>query len=116
MTNYIKIKNIKLFAKSVRKNAAMVFPKSYSDQIDNLISVDQTEKLIQKYIEPGYNDEFLITEYSYYELANELKKWLYNRSLSRVASSGDIECSWNNDINDMTFWHPESNQTFNTIK
>jgi hypothetical protein len=116
MTNYIKIKNVTLFAKSIRKNAVMVFPKSYSDQIDNLISIDQTEKLIQKYIEPGYNNEFLITEYSYYDLASELKKWIYNRSLSQVASNGHIECSWDDDTDNMIFWDLKSQETFNIAK
>lgn len=116
MTNYIKIKNLNLFVNSVRKNAAMVFPKSYFDQIDNLISINQTEKLIQKYIEPGYNNEFLITEYNYYHLTDELKKWIYNSSLGIVASSGKIECAWDDDSNEMFFWHPESNETFNIAK
>lgn len=116
MSNFIKIKSIELFAKSIRKNIAMAFPKSYSDQIDKLISVDQTENLIRKYVEPGYNNQFIISTDEYNYLCFEIKKWIYNSSLSQVASSGKIECAWDDDSNEMIFWHPESNETFNTIK
>jgi hypothetical protein len=116
MTNYIKIRNLKLFTKSIRKNMVMVFPRSYHNQIDNLISLAQAENLVRKYIEPGYNDEFIISEYNYNHLCTEIKKWIYNSSWSQEASSGKIECAWDDDSNEMVFWHPESNEKFNTIK
>jgi hypothetical protein len=116
MSNYIKIRNLKLFTKSTRKNIVMVFPRKYSYQIDNLISLSQTENLVRKYIEPGYNNEFIISDDKYDLLCNEIKKWIYNASLSLVASSGTIECAWDDESNEMIFWHPESNEIFNTIK
>lgn len=116
MNNYIKIRNLKLFTKSIRKNVVMVFPRKYYYQIDNLISLSQTEQLVRKYIEPGYNDEFIISEYSYDDLCSEIRKWIYNSSLSQVASSGKIECAWDDDSNEMFFWHPDSNETFNIAK
>ena len=116
MSNYIKIRNLKLFTKSIRKNIVMVFPRRYSYQIDNLISLSQTEQLVRKYIEPGYDGEFILSDKNYDLLCNEIKKWIYNTSLSLVASSGIIECAWNDESNEMIFWHPESNETFNTIK
>ena len=115
MNEYTIITNIELFAKSVRKNAAMVFPKSYSDQINSLISIDQTKNLMKKYIEPSYNDEFIISSDNHRLLSNEIKRWIYNRSLSVVASSGEIECSWDDNFNDMIFWDPKSRETFTTI-
>ena len=116
MSNYLTIKNIKLFTKSIRKNVIMIFPRSYHHQVDNLISLAQAENLVRQYIEPGYNDEFIISDENYDLLCDEIKKWIYNSSLSQVASSGKIECAWDNDSNEMIFWHPESNKTFNTIK
>lgn len=116
MSNYIKIRHLKLFTKSIRKNVVMVFPRKYSYQIDNLISLSQTEKLVKRYIEPGYNDEFIISEANYHILCDEMKKWIYNSSLSQVASSGIIDCAWDNESNEMIFWHPESNETFNIVK
>ena len=116
MTNYIKIRNLKLFINSIRKNAAMVFPESYYEQIDDLISLSQTENLARQYIEPGYNNEFILSDKNYNLLCEEIKKWIYNSSLSLVASSGNIECAWDDDSNEMIFWHPESHETFNTIK
>lgn len=93
----------------------MVFPQAYFDQIDNLISVEQTYNLALKYLEPGYDNEFIISQDNYDLLCNEIKKWIYNRSLSMVASSGEIECIWDDDANEMLFWDPESNETFNTV-
>ena len=116
MTNYIKIRNLKLFTKSIRKNMVMVFPKAYFRHIDNLISLYQTENLVRNHIEPGYNDEFIISEENYHLLCDEIKKWIYNSSLSLVALSGKIECAWDDDSNEMFFWHPESNETFNIAK
>lgn len=116
MNNYIKIRNLKLFSKSIRKNVVMIFPRSYHSQVDRLISLEQTESLVRKYIEPGYNDEFILSDENYDILCDEIKKWIYNSSLSLVASSGAIECAWDDQSNEMFFWHPESNETFNTIK
>jgi hypothetical protein len=116
MSNYIKIRNLKLFTKSIRKNVVWVFPREYYYQIDNLISLSQTENLVRKYIEPGYNDEFIISDDKYDILCDEIKKWIYNSSLSLVASSGAIECAWDDQSNEMFFWHPESNETFNIAK
>ncbi len=116
MSNYIKIRNLKLFTKSIRKNVVMVFPRKYSYQIDNLISLSQTENLVRQYIEPGYNDEFILSDENYDLLCDKIKKWIYNSSLSLVASSGTIECAWDDQSNEMFFWHPESNETFNIAK
>lgn len=116
MSNYLTIKNINLFAKSIRKNVIMVFPRSYHHQVDNLISLVQTENLVRQYIEPGYNDEFILSDENYDLLCDETKKWIYNSSLSLVASSGKIECAWDDQFNEMFFWHPESNETFNIAK
>jgi hypothetical protein len=116
MSNYIKIRNIKLFTKSVRKNVVMIFPRSYYYLVDAFISLDQAESLVRKYIEPSYNDDFIISEDNYEILCNEIKIWIYNSSLSQAASSGKIECSWDEDINEMVFWHPESKEIFSSIR
>jgi len=116
MNNYIKIRNLKLFTKSIRKNMVMAFPRSYHNQVDNLISLSQTETLVRKYIEPGYNDEFILGEENYDLLCNEIKRRIYNSSLGLAASSGTIECAWDDQSNEMFFWHTESNETFNIAK
>jgi hypothetical protein len=112
MTEYYKVKNIKLFAKSIRKNVAFCFPKSYSAQIDELISVGQTENLIRQYAEISSNDEFLVSEDNYNLIFDNIKAWLYNSSLSKLASSGEIECAWDDEINEMIFWHIKSSEEF----
>lgn len=116
MNNYIKIRNLKLFAKSIRKNVVIVFPREYYYQIDNLISLSQTEHLVRQYVEPGYNDEFILSDENYDLLCDTIKKWIYNSSLSLAASSGTIECAWDDQSNEMFFWHLESNETFNIAK
>jgi len=116
MSNYLHIRNIKLFTKSIRKNVIMIFPRSYHLQADRLISLEQTERLVREYIEPGYNDEFIISGENHDILCDKIKKQIYNTSLSQVASSGKIECAWDDDSNEMIFWHPESNETFNIAK
>ena len=115
MSNYIKVRNLNLFTKSVRKNVVMIFPRQYYYEVDSLISLKQTESIVREYIEPSYNDEFIISEDNYELLCNEIKKWIYNRSLSQVASSGKIECAWDDNSNEMIFWDPKSKETFNTI-
>jgi hypothetical protein len=113
MTDYYKIKNINLFSKSIRKNVALCFPDSYSTQIDELISVGQTENLVKQYSEISSNDEFLVSENNYNLIFDNIKAWIYNRSLSKLASSGEIECAWDSESNEMIFWHNESLATFN---
>jgi hypothetical protein len=116
MTDYYKIKNINLFSKSIRKNVSLCFPDSYSTQIDQLISVGQTENLVRQYSEISSNDEFLVSEDNYNLIFDNIKAWIYNRSLSKLASSGEIECAWDSESDEMIFWHPESNETFNIVK
>lgn len=116
MNNHIEIRNLKLFSKSVRKNTVMIFPRSYFYNIESLLSLKQTEQLVRKYIEPGDNDQFIITEDNYSLLCCEIKKFIYNRSLSMLASYNTLECSWDDKSNEMIFWNSESKDTFNIIK
>jgi hypothetical protein len=41
---------------------------------------------------------------------------LYNSSLSNVASRGELECAWDEELQRMIFWHLTSKETFNTIE
>jgi hypothetical protein len=41
---------------------------------------------------------------------------MYNIALAKLASSGEIECAWDSDINDMIFWVTDSSAKYKASK
>ncbi len=114
MKDSYKIQNTKLFAKSIRKNAALSFGNSYQESLDDLISINQVENLVRKYCKISDNDEFVMSERIYDKIFDKIRIWIYNSSLCSVAASDRIECCWDDTLNEMVFWTEDSKQTFNT--
>ena len=100
------------YAKAMRDGAASSFEKEYTENLDDFITVNQVINLIKKnnlgQDEDGY---FLINEDIFNQVFEEIRDWLYGVGLSKLASTGYVECAWDNDSNEMIFWLADKNKS-----
>lgn len=115
MSEIYSINDLEKYAKSIRKNAALSFTEHYDEDLDSYISVKQVENLIvANSIGTDEDDYLLIDEDSYNKTFDEVRTWLYNVGLAKLAAENQVECAWDDNINEMVFWIPSSELTLET--
>ena len=93
------------YATSVREAAAKSFTETYTENLDEFISIDQIIGLIEENsVGTDEDGHYLITEENFEELFEKIRDRLYSVGLSRLASKGFIECAWDDEENGMVFW------------
>jgi len=103
------VNDLENYAQSIRKNAALSFSETYDEDLDNFITIPQVCKLIaDNAIGVDEENNYIIDEDSYNDTFDQVRTWLYNVGLARLAGAGHIECAWDNDANEMIFWVNES--------
>jgi hypothetical protein len=103
------INNLEQYAESIRKNAALSFSENYDEDLDLYITISQVCQMVeQNAIGIDEEDRYIIDEESYDTTFDQIRTRLYNIGLARLAASGEIECAWDSDANEMVFWIPES--------
>ena len=117
MSDVYSINNLKLYAESIRKNAALSFCENYSENLYDYISIGQMID-IMKQNSIGMDDDgnYLIDEDSYDLIFDETRTRLYNVGLTKLAAEGKIECAWDDDKNEMIFWEKDSKTIFNSAE
>lgn len=109
MSDTYSIVDLRGFASSMRKSAADSFTETYSENLDEFISVEQVINLIKSQtLGLDENDNYIIDEDIFDNIFNDIRDWLYGVGIARLAASGKIECAWNNDSNEMIFWLPNT--------
>jgi len=105
MNEVFAIMNLERYALYMRKTAAMSFSESHSENLDEYITVNQTEAIILEH-SMGKDDEgrHLVDEDSHERLFEAIKNRIYNSGLSKLAAKGALECAWDNEKNEMVFW------------
>lgn len=100
------------YAKSMREGAASSFEADYTENLDEFITINQVINLIKKN-NLGKDEEgnFIINEEIFEDIFNDIRDWLYGVGLAKLAANGYIECAWDNEANDMTFWLPNKDKT-----
>jgi hypothetical protein len=100
------------YARSVREAAAKSFTETYSENLDEFISVEQVIGLIEENsMGKDEEDNYLITEESFGELFEKIRNRLYSMGLSRLAAKGLVECAWDDETNEMIFWLSDAGAT-----
>jgi hypothetical protein len=110
MSEVYSIMDMERYATSLRANAAMTYAKSdITTRLDEYITIPQVCTLIDNNI-VGHDDEDrpLIDENGYNTIFEEIRVWLYNASLARLAANDEVQCAWDDDLNEMVFWIPEA--------
>ena len=110
MSEVYSIMDMERYATSLRANAAMSYAKSdITTRLDEYITIPQVCTLIDNNI-VGHDDEDrpLIDENGYNTIFEEIRVWLYNASLARLAANDEVQCAWDDELNEMIFWIPEA--------
>ena len=110
MSEVYSIMDMERYATSLRANAAMTYAKSdITTRLDEYITIPQVCTLIDNNI-VGHDDEDrpLIDENGYNTIFEEIRIWLYNASLARLAANDEVQCAWDDELNEMVFWIPEA--------
>jgi hypothetical protein len=100
------------YAKAMRDGAASSFEKDYTENLDEFITVGQVINMI-KQNNLGLDEEgnYLINEEIFDDLFNDIRDWFYGVGLAKLAAKGHVECAWDNDSNEMTFWLANKDKT-----
>lgn len=100
------------YAKSMRDGAASSFEKDYTENLDEFISVGQVINMIKKN-NLGLDEEgnYLINEQIFDDVFNDIRDWLYGVGLAKLASKGFVDCSWDEESNEMVFWLANKDKT-----
>mgnify|MGYP003336411561 FL=1 len=109
MSETYVINDLEQYATSLRENAALSFSENYNENLDEFITINQVCQLIaDNAIGFDEEDNYLIDEESYNNTFDQIRNWLFNVGLARLAASGKIECAWDDESNDMVFWVADS--------
>jgi hypothetical protein len=100
------------YAKAMRDGAASSFEKDYTENLDEFISIGQVINLIKKN-NLGLDEEgnYLINEQIFDDVFNDIRNWLYEVGLCKLAAKGFVDCSWDDESNEMVFWLANKDKT-----
>jgi hypothetical protein len=100
------------YANSIREGAAKSFTETYTENLDEFISIDQVIGLVKEYsVGKDEEDNYLITEENFNEIFEAVRDRLYTVGLSRLAAKGLVECAWDDETNEMVFWLSDAGET-----
>jgi len=100
------------YAKAMRDGAASSFEKDYTENLDEFISIGQVINMIKKN-NLGLDEEgnYLINQEIFDDVFNDIRDWLYEVGLCKLAAKGFVDCSWDDDSNEMVFWLANKDKT-----
>jgi hypothetical protein len=100
------------YAKAMRDGAASSFEKDYTENLDDFITIDQVINMIKK-DNLGLDEEgnYLINEEIFDNVFNNIRNWLYEVGLCKLAAKGFVDCSWDDESNEMVFWLANKDKT-----
>jgi hypothetical protein len=100
------------YAKAMRDGAASSFEKDYTENLDDFITIPQVINMIKKN-NLGLDNEgnYLINEEIFDDVFNDIRDWLYGVGLAKLASKGFVDCSWDDEANEMVFWLANKDKT-----
>jgi|688.fasta_scaffold257332_5 hypothetical protein len=100
------------YAKAMRDGAASSFEKDYTENLDEFITIGQVINMIKKN-NLGLDEEghYLINEDIFEDVFNNIRTWLYEVGLCKLAAKGFVDCSWDDESNEMVFWLANKDKT-----
>lgn len=100
------IANLDDAAETLRHHAAATLSPEYNAQsLDNFITIEQTKSLIaDSSLYVNDDGELVINEQLFEDMFDNVRDFIYQSALSKLASSGHIECAWDANNNKMSFW------------
>jgi hypothetical protein len=89
--------------------ANSISENSSEDNLNNYISIDQMIGLVKSNC-IGYDDNnnVLLNEEKNQQIFEEAATWIHNVGLAMLAAQDLVECAWDDELNEMVFWHREA--------
>lgn len=115
MAELYSITNLEGYATDLRRAAAEYVCENFDDNLDDYVVIDQIIGLVHHYAN-GYDDEDrpMISEVDNENIYGEIVTWIHNTGLAKLAAKDMIECAWDDELNEMIFWHKENKNESNT--
>lgn len=104
------INDLTNLAISIRKNSALSFSGTYTENLDDFISIAQVENIIVQHTDIDDDGNMIIDEDQYNTIFDEVSNWLFNIGLAKLAAEDKIQCAWDDENNCMIFWHNENDK------
>jgi hypothetical protein len=104
------ITDVQGYVSQMREAAANNISKNSSeDNLDNYISINQMIGLVESNC-LGYDDNNhpLLNEDNNQKIFEEVSVWIHNVGLAKLAAENLVECAWDDELNEMVFWHKET--------
>ena len=103
--NTFSITNLTDFSKILRKNAYEHLGMSITDNQDEFVTIKEVIKLVQ-FSGIGFDDDnnIMINEDILEQLINDVSRWIYDISLSKLCGDDKLDCAWDETYNQMVFW------------
>jgi len=100
------------YAKAMRDGAASSFEENYTENLDDFITIPQVINMIKKN-NLGLDEEgnYLINEEIFNDVFESIRNWLYEVGLCKLAAKGYVDCSWDDESNEMVFWLANKDKT-----
>jgi hypothetical protein len=103
------ITNVEGYVSQMREAAAeSISENSDQDNLDNYISIGQIIGLVKSHC-LGFDDANrpLLNEKQNEIIFNETAAIIHNVGLAKLAAKDIVECAWDDELNEMVFWHKE---------
>lgn len=104
------ITNLEGYVSQMREAAAKnISENSDEDNLDDYISINQMVGLVKSNC-LGYDDNNypLLNEDANQKIFDEITIWIHNIGLAKLAAQDLVECAWDDELNEMVFWHKET--------
>ena len=98
------------YVSQVRETAAQsISENSTNDDLDSYITLDQMVGLVKNNC-LGFDDNEhpLLNEEKNQKIYEEAVIWIHNIGLAKLAAQDLVECAWDDELNEMVFWHKET--------
>lgn len=93
------------YASAIRDAAAKSFIEDYTENLDDYISIEQVKNVIIGYsLGQDDDDNYIINEEVFNDTCDDIREWIFNVGLSKLAAKGLVECAWDDVSNEMVFW------------
>ena len=103
------------YATSMREGVAQSFLENHKENLDDYISIEQVKGVIIGYsLGQDEHGNYLINEEVFNDTFEDVRDWVFNVGLSKLAAKGLVECAWDDNTNEMVFWCKDDAKTKST--
>lgn len=103
------------YAEQMREAAAKSIADDTKENLDEYINLTEVKEIVSSWC-VGYDHEErpILDEDANQNIFEDIRIWITNIGLAKLAAKGFVECAWDDDVNEMVFWYNgEKNESTN---